>query len=115
MRGNMLRGNHWSALIVIALLGTSFFAASAQESNPNGSANDPSKQHEPPPKPSPTQPNPSERVQAPLPPAAPNLNAPHTPLGEAMVAERTGDCDTAILKYQRLIADLPKSPDAYAV
>lgn len=31
-----------------------------------------------------------------------------------MLAERSGNCDAAILKYQKVIADKPKSPDAYA-
>lgn len=46
--------------------------------------------------------------------AAPPLDAPQTPLGEAMALARKGDYDAAIKKYQEVLQEKPKSPDAYA-
>jgi hypothetical protein len=47
-------------------------------------------------------------------PSAPPSEAPRNPLGEAMALARKGDCDAAIKKYQEVLHEKPKSPDAYA-
>jgi len=47
-------------------------------------------------------------------PSAPTSDPPHNPLGEALVLAHNGDCDAAIKKYQQVLQDSPKSPDAYA-
>jgi predicted aspartyl protease len=68
-------------------------------------------------KPTPTAQN---QAAAPLPsapatsPSVPTSDVPHTPLGEAMVLASKGDCDAAIKKYQEVLQEKPKSPDAYA-
>ena len=41
-------------------------------------------------------------------------NAPPDPLGEARALARKGNFDAAIKKYQQLLQERPKSPDAYA-
>jgi tetratricopeptide (TPR) repeat protein len=49
-----------------------------------------------------------------LPPARPSVAALPDPLGEARILSRKGDFDGAIQKYQQLLQERPKSPDAYA-
>lgn len=46
-----------------------------------------------------------------IPPAAP---AASTPIGEALALYRKGEFDGAIAKYEEVLKDRPKSPDAYA-
>jgi len=41
-------------------------------------------------------------------------SAPPDPLGEARALARKGNFDAAIKKYQQLLQEKPKSPDAYA-
>jgi hypothetical protein len=112
------------AAMVLALLCTAFLSAAAQVPNQGGSGPEPSKQDTPAPRstePSPPDSSlkdPSAKVSVPLPPgpltSGPSMNAPHTPLGEAMVLERMGNCDAAIPKYRKVIEAKPMSPDAYA-
>jgi Tfp pilus assembly protein PilF len=45
---------------------------------------------------------------------APPSDAPSVSLGEAKALARKGDFDAAIQKYQQLLQERPKSPDAYA-
>lgn len=40
--------------------------------------------------------------------------APPSPLAEALTSYRKGDLDAALEKYQQILRDQPKSPDAYA-
>jgi TonB family protein len=47
-------------------------------------------------------------------PSTPASDAAHDPLGEAMALARKGDCEAAITKYQQVLQEQPKSPDAYA-
>jgi len=47
-------------------------------------------------------------------PSAPSSDVPHTTLGEALALVAKGDCDAAIKKYQQVLQEKPKSPDAYA-
>jgi len=47
-------------------------------------------------------------------PSAHPSDAPPDPLGEAKALARRGDFDGAIEKYQKLLQERPKSPDAYA-
>jgi tetratricopeptide (TPR) repeat protein len=47
-------------------------------------------------------------------PSAPPSDQFHSPLGEAIALARKGDCDAAIKKYQQVLQEKPKSPDAYA-
>jgi len=51
---------------------------------------------------------------APAYPAAHPSDSPPDPLGEAKALVRKGDFDAAIAKYQQLLQERPKSPDAYA-
>ena len=44
----------------------------------------------------------------------PHKNAPADPLGDAKALARKGDFDGALEKYQKLLQERPKSPDAYA-
>ena len=45
---------------------------------------------------------------------SPQTDRVHSPLGEAIALARKGDCDAAIKKYQQVLQEKPKSPDAYA-
>lgn len=45
---------------------------------------------------------------------SPQTDQFHSPLGEAIALARKGDCDAAIKKYQQVLQEKPKSPDAYA-
>lgn len=57
----------------------------------------------------------SIKQPSPLAGSAPHLSdAPPDPLGEAKALARKGDFDGAIAKYQKLLQERPKSPDAYA-
>ena len=47
-------------------------------------------------------------------PSAHFSSAPPDPLGEAKALARKGNFDAAIKKYQQLLQERPKSPDAYA-
>lgn len=44
----------------------------------------------------------------------PLSDAPHDTLGEAIAFARKGDCDAAVRKFQQVLQEKPKSPDAYA-
>jgi tetratricopeptide (TPR) repeat protein len=44
----------------------------------------------------------------------PQPDVPPNPLGDAKALARKGDFDGAIEKYQKLLQERPKSPDAYA-
>ena len=62
--------------------------------------------------PSPAAPPPAA---APLtPPAAPTSSSSDNPLGDALALFRKGDFEGSIRKYEQIIAEKPKSPDAYA-
>jgi Tfp pilus assembly protein PilF/predicted aspartyl protease len=68
------------------------------------------------------QPSPPDLQKAPPPPSSVPASSPsaetsvvpRTPLGEAMDLALKGDCDAAIKKYQQVLEERPKSPDAYA-
>jgi tetratricopeptide (TPR) repeat protein len=46
--------------------------------------------------------------------SATSLDSPPDPLGEARTLAQKGDFDGAVKKYQQLLQEKPKSPDAYA-
>lgn len=87
-------------LCLVISLSVAIFAVSAksQEAKPDAS-----------PQPGQTAPEPLKSSSA----AAPS-DAVQNPLGDAGELARKGDCDGAIKKYQEVLQERPKSPDAYA-
>jgi thioredoxin-like negative regulator of GroEL len=104
IRRLFLAGGIFLVVVIVVGILVIFFAlpAVAQETTPQAS--------------------PPDRQEAPLPsplapvfsPSAETSEAPRTPLGDAMELARKGDCDAAIKKYQQVLEEKPKSPDAYA-
>src|ERR1700686_4040726 len=99
----MYQAGNLRLLLSVALFGAVILfvcavPASSQETKP------PAKKQNQPAAPSPPLDSPSAQLSS----------APPDPLGEAKALDRKGNFDAAIKKYQQLLQERPKSPDAYA-
>jgi tetratricopeptide (TPR) repeat protein len=108
----MFRYYRWALPFVLAC--TCVFSGESAEAEPQDATSSPQPQSASPAT-APRRQQSAFSPQAPTDSVQPQPSAaPPDPLGEAKALVRKGDFDAAIQKYQQLLEERPKSPDAYA-